>query len=502
MHLNRSIPLLFATPSASGTRRAITYSILILAVTIFFYLAADKWPSVPFFGAMTVIIGMHGYIALTTSNANLLYIFRYFLVWVLIFGTAFVWFAYSGEVFVAPFGLEFQTAENTRLLVTAGVFALCGSLIGWHVSFLNFRYQRYPGFYLSTRHRRQLRQVGVFLAFGFALLYVWKSGGIVGGSKTYADGQAGFDIVFGVFNVFQYIGISLLLLAGIGNGYIRPTHLLIAVGTLTLGMLVGSRADYLPQTFLILMVIYNRQVAEALSKHQYVRMIKWAVWAVALVFLGYFSASFIAIWRNGVNPVEAITVLLESERGLLINEVFGHKMLFLETGNMMLGGAYSAIAQVQEGITGYLWGESYINYLLIAPPAFLGLPRPLGLEWMTDINGTVMSLGGIFEVAEAYWNFGLLGCFFISFFISYAFGWILKRGLKYNNYFYLIWYLVYGFMGFRAIWYQNFSYFRIMTVMLVIYMAALFSFRWFVVNRNRPRYYVQKLDNVLPGVQV
>ncbi len=347
-----------------------------------------------------------------------------------------------------------------------------------------------------------MRLAGIFLAVGFGLLYVWKAGGIVGSGKTYANGQEGFDFAFSVFNIFQYIGISLLLLAGVRNGYVHSGYLLLAVGSLILGMLVGSRADYLPQAFLILMVIYNRKVVEALCRHQYVRMIKWAVWAVVLMVVGYLSASFIAIWRNGVNPVAAMSILLESDRGSLINEIYGHKILYLETGNMMLGGIYSAIVQARDGITGYLWGESYFNYLLIAPPAFLGFPRPLGLEWLTDINGEVMTQGGIFEVAEAYWNFGLIGCFFVSFLISYVFGWILKRGLKYNNYFYLTWYLVFGFMGFRAIWYQNFSYFRIMTVMLVVYVAALFAFRWFVVSGNQPRHYVNRSDDRLPGFKV
>jgi hypothetical protein len=467
-----------------------------------FYLAAEIWPSLPFFGVMTLVIGMHGYVALTTSNANLLYIFRYFLVWVLIFGTAFVRFAYSGEVFVAPFGLAFQTAENTRLLVTAGVFSLCGSLMGWHAALLKFKHQRYRGFALLERYRRRMLVAGIFLAVGFGLLYVWKAGGILGGGKTYASGQEGFDLAFSVFNIFQYIGISLLLLAGVQDGYVRSGYLLLAVATLTLGMLVGSRADYLPQAFLILMLTYNRQVVEALCRQQYVRMIKWAVWAVALAVVGYLSASFIAIWRNGINPVAAMSILLESDHGLLINEIYGHKILYLETGNMMLGGMYSAIVQARDGITGYLWGESYFNYLLTAPPALLGFPRPLGLEWLTDINGQVMTQGGIFEVAEAYWNFGLIGCLFVSFLISYAFGWILKRGLKFNNYFHLTWYLVFGFMGFRAIWYQNFAYFRIMTVMLVVYVAALFAFRWFVVSGNQPRHYIGRSDDELPGLRV
>jgi len=212
-------------------------------------------------------------------------------------------------------------------------------------------------------------------------------------------------------------------------------------------------------------------------------------------------ASFIAIWRHGVSPWLVFEILFKTDRGVVINDAYGHSMLYLETGNMMLGGLYSAIVHVGDGITGYLWGQSYVNYILTAPPAFLGLPRPLGLEWVTDINGQIMSQGGIFEVAEAYWNFGLIGCFVVSFLISYAFGRLLRRGIKYNNYFFLTWYLVFGFMGFRAIWYQNFSYFRIMTVMLVLYIVALVAARWFIRSDKRSGRIVNKLGNELVGVK-
>lgn len=478
---------MFAIPSAPSSRRAIVFSFFTLLSGLSLYYAADTLEEIPFFGFVSVLLCMHFYIALATTGANVFYIFRYFLVWILIFVTAVVWAIYSGDVLVAPFGAEYQTIETTRLLVTAGLCSLAGSLTGWHVALSNFKFRRYPEFFISRRHRRRMGLVGAILAVGFGLLYVWKAGGFVGGGKSYADGQAGFELEFGVFNVFQFTGISLLLIAGVRGNRIRPGYLLLVMLTLVLGILVGSRADYLPQIFIVAMLAFNKTVSEALAREEYYRFAKWFIVVIMMLAFGYLSATFVAIWRVGITPAEALELMMDTERGLLIKELFGKKLLWLETGNMMLGGLYSAIIQARDGITGYLWGESYFNYLLIAPPAFLGLPRPLGLEWWTHINGETMSMGGIFEVAEAYWNFGLIGCFIVSFFISYAFAWILKRGLKFNNYFYLTWYLVYGFMGFRAIWYQNFSYFRIMTVMLVVYVVGSLFFRWFVIGRLRSK---------------
>ncbi len=488
MYLNQSIPILYGTPRLKSSWHAILFSFTSLVLACCLYVSAEIWKVFPYFLLMTLLIAMHGYIALTTTRANVLYIFRYFLVWILIFGTAFVWFAYPGEVFVAPFGLEYQTPGNTRILVLGGYFSLCGSLIGWHTALWRFAYYKYSAFSLTKEHKQYFKVVGIILALGSVLLYVWKAGGIVGGGKTYADGQVGFALKFGVFNVFQYIGVALLLIAGGRNKHIKTSYLVFAIITLIMGMLAGSRADYLPQAFLLIMLGYNPKIVEVFASHRYARMLIWIVLGVVLLMFGYLIATFIAIWRTGVNPEVAIKILMSSRHGTLFNDSYGHKMLYFETGNMMLGGFYSAIVQVKDNITGYLFGKSYLNYLALSPPAFLGLPRPLGLAWLTAINGETMTQGGIFEVAEAYWNFGLVGCFLVSFFISYTFGWLLKRGLKYNNYFFLVWYLVAGFMGFRAVWYQNFSYFRIMTVMLVVYFITVFTAKWFVHNRKLSRF--------------
>lgn len=486
MYLNQSTPLLFGTPSVSNSRRAILYSITLLGFAILSYLATEILESVLFFLLMSLIIGMHGYICITTTSLNLLYIFRYFLVWILIFGTAFIWFLYPGEVFVAPFGLVYQTVQNTRLLVLAGFCSLCGSLIGWHFALLRFRYYEYPEYSLPDKYRNKLKNGGGYFAMGFALLSLWKSGGIIGEGKVYADGSEGFNLVFGVLNIFQFIGISLLLLAGIRGFRIYSRYLLFSIFTLAIGILTGSRADYLPQLFIVILLLFNHKIVVIFDKKEYIKLIKWFILFLFFIFIGYLVATFIAIWRNGgLSPWQVIDIILENHNSLFINEAYGHKILYFETGNMMLGGFYSAIVQVQEGVKGFLLGESYLNYLLMLPPAFLGFPRPLGLEWSTDLNGSIMSQGGIFEVAEAYWNFGLLGCFLVSLFISYVFGWLLQRGLKANNYFYLTWYMVYGLHGFRSVWYQNFSYFRLMSIMLVIYIFASFLFRWFVLDGCR-----------------
>jgi len=486
--LDVAIPVLFGTAKSQASVRGILVSVFVLLLSAIGYLWANMSPWFPFHWLMVAGLLVHAMVALTSTGGNFLYIFRYFLVWLLIFGTAVVWALFDGVVLVAPFGVEYQTPEATRLVVLAGVWSLCGSLIGWHLAMLNSP----RGTATSALgdvlywYRRRLLRGGAILAVGFSVLYVIKAGGLLGEGSAYGSNVADLGFEFGVFNIFHFTGIALLLLAGLAGDRVSPTLVWLAIASLIPGILTGSRADFLPQPFVLLLVLANGRVRQLISHPRLAKWIAYVVGAGALLFLGYVLAFVVAFWRQGIGLTAAIQAMQSDGKGLLINEIFGHPMLYLETGNMMLGGLYSVIVNTMAGWDNYLYGRSYLDYFLIAPPAFLGLPRPLGLEWSMNIGDEVMAIGGVFEVAEAYFNFGLAGCLLVSLFISYVFGRVLKYGLARGNLLVLTWYLVAGFMSFRAIWYQNFGYFRIATVMLVLYGLSLFFFRWFSRNHARP----------------
>lgn len=491
MQLNTDIPLLFGTPKMVDVRKGLASLFLMLGLGTATYMSSLISDAVPYFWLMTVLIGLHGITTIRRTRANILFLFRYFLIWVLIFATTIVWAVYGGDVAVAPWGQQYQTYGNTMKLVYAGFLSMSGAAIGWLLVLSKKECNDPAAFVLSRSKQKLLLFAGGLLSVSAGLSYLYATGGIVNSLGAYGSKPKPELFQFGVFNVFHYVGIAILLLASLAKGKINNRVILFIILTLMMGMLAGSRADYMPQALILLLLFCHKRINFFLRRFNYKKLVAFSGIGFLLVGVAYVLGSFIAIWRTTGDVAGTFELLFTVDRLGIIIQIYGQEMLWLETGNMMLGGLYAAIVNVEHGNTGFLLGKSYFDWLLKAPPAFFGLPRPEGLEWAMDIAGERMSQGGVFEVAEAYWNFGFVGCFFVSLSISYFFGFLLKKGLKENSLFYFTWYLVFGFMGLRAIWYQNFSYFRIMTVMLVIYMIAWIFARWFIKNtrvHERDRY--------------
>jgi len=482
MPLNDSIPELFGVPEPIQSRKAVAGSLITLAIGFLAYLAVQLWSGFPFFFVMTIVLLLHAFLAVVTSRINLLYLFRYFLVLFLILSTTSAWWIYGGEVLMAPFGAQYQTRKVTEVLVFAGLLSLCGSLLGWHFPFFNrSKFEVKQIICLipisnAPMFRKYLEYSGLLLAIGFGCLYFYAHGGMISQGDIYTERSRSIGFQFNVFNIFQFTGIALLVLAASTYSKLNKKFIIIAILTLVLGVLSGSRADYLPQILILTVILFHQKIATIASSRDPWYWLKFIFVMLFCTVLCYYTALFVAIWRTGVDTHDIIDIL--SHRSRFINDIYGHKMVYLETGNMVLGGFCAAIVNASN--EGFLLGSSYFNYILKAPPAFLGLPRPLGLEWTVGFIGNDrMSQGGVFEVAEAYYNFGLLGCFFVSFLISNIFARLLKAGLMRGSVFFLMWYLVTGFMGLRAIWYQNFAYFRIATIMGLFYIGYRLFLVWY-----------------------
>lgn len=77
------------------------------------------------------------------------------------------------------------------------------------------------------------------------------------------------------------------------------------------------------------------------------------------------------------------------------------------------------------------WGMTYLEYILRSPPEFLYPSRPPDLSLMFLDYGYA-SVGGIFELAEAYYNFGVIGCLVMPLLVSFTLSKIYMGALSGN----------------------------------------------------------------------
>jgi len=484
--LTQKVPFLFALPASGGALNSVYNGFFLLIAGSSLHLFSSILGGKLYFIGFSAILICHAILAIISSNANLIFLFRYFLVWLLIFAVAITWAVWDGDVKVAPFGANYQSIDVTRVLVFAGFLSLNGSFTGWLIGCRSLRSESLPSFQLPHRYRSLLWMVGAVLALLFSVSYFFAAGGIVSSESYYGSGK-GVDLQFSVFNIFQYIGISLLILSSAAFSPLRKKFIWLAILTLIIGMLVGSRADYMPQALLLLLIIFLRPLLGRFRQLSFVKAARLAFYGFTLILIAFFLGGFIAQWRFSGNITDSFSFIISSEYTGLLNYSYGHPVLWLETGSMAIGTLYAAIVNVKIGLIGLHWGSSYLDWILKLPPQFLGLPRPEGLEWSASIGGQIMSQGGIFEVSEAYWNFGLVGCFVVSFLISYLLAYLLQRGLRRTNLFNLLWYLTMGFMSLRGIWYQNFTYFRLFSIMMLLYIAAKGFAPWFICSFQSAR---------------
>jgi hypothetical protein len=149
-----------------------------------------------------------------------------------------------------------------------------------------------------------------------------------------------------------------------------------------------------------------------------------------------------------------------------------------ETGVFFAGtisGISSAFANVvdmiETNVINYKFGVPYLEYFLRTPPEFLYPDRPKDLSSIFEDYGYI-SIGGFFEIAEAYLNFGLIGVFIIPFAISYLIAKMYKKAIS-GSLFYYIQLLAFLSVFMRGAWYQTFAYYKACITGLIVYLSMV-----------------------------
>lgn len=144
---------------------------------------------------------------------------------------------------------------------------------------------------------------------------------------------------------------------------------------------------------------------------------------------------------------------------------------------------YDSIALVQSKAVTLMNGQTYLDYIPRTLPAFISPERPRDLS-LIFYDFLIPQGGGIFELTEAYFNFGDWGCLLIPLLISFIIGFFIESGKRSAS---LPIYVLIGCLSaaiFRGTLYQTFVFYRILTIIVTLLIVAK-TITWFLIPKRK-----------------
>ena len=434
------------------------------------------------------------YFLIFTNDDDISFFFkiRFFLISILPFLESLL-VSIDPDIHIASLFTWLITIDMRLELITAGIFASSAVIIGWYTPyFLKINIPK-----LRIRNYLSLNQVSLFCLF-LGLILFFADGGLLTQNNVYGSKKT-FDIGIGVFNIFQAFCLSYLIIYPLSFER-KKKYFFIQLAAFLLGPLSGSRADFILPISIILLFLFtsiknNKSTLKIKirSKSFISKLFKILTYFIFLILI-YFSLIFIGIYR--ANPdigfvlekfeITNLSDLLFSQQnyGKGFRDTYtGLKILNLETAGPIINSFYGGILAKPFENFPELGLSSYLNWFKNLLPRFFGIERVPGLEYFLnpyvgDTFGVLtFTQGGVHEISEAYLNFGFYGSFIIPFlwsaiFSSFEKNIINKKEINFRNFNIIdlnaFISIVFLLMSFRGIFYQNFTYFRTLTILILI----------------------------------
>lgn len=455
----------FSYPKGHQIRIGILSSIFLFLFNIAWMLSGFYGSRGWYFLIMVFILVIHAIVIVKTAS-NILFIFRYVHLWSLTIGSSIAW-SFHDNILVAPFGEKYQTYEATMMLVGSGVFAISATCIAWYSSFFRGLNNRISTIITIRKFdAKWLSLISLAVVYLAIAVFIYREGGFVGAGKTYAQGRNDLGADFGILNIIVFYFTAVYFLTKRTYGDYTLKSAIVMLLPYVLAILSGNRADYLMQSAIL---AFGSFVILRNKNKFHINFFKLGLAGFSL----FLTSMFIGVWRDIGSFDEALNKFMNSS--IFIEERMGISVLALSTGNQMLSGFYAVYSKLNLLNENYLYGISYLDFILRTPPAFLGIDRPEDLASQMEVAGELMQQGGIYELTEAFWNFGLVGVFLVPYVITKLFASVLKQSIttKINQIFWMASFLTIGLLAPRAIWYQTFAYWRAFTFLVVIFSIVI-----------------------------
>jgi len=235
---------------------------------------------------------------------------------------------------------------------------------------------------------------------------------------------------------------------------------------LYVNFLHGARMDALNALFgiaIMLLVYHNKQIK-----------INFKLFILGIVLFALMQ--IIGMLRSVLSGLSLEEIVFIVKRGFsyLIENPNSGIMFYQGTVNDIATTFSGIIYMLNENMLDFLYGQSYFDYILRTPPAFVYPNRPEELAWIFVNNGFT-SGGGFFELAEAYYNFAYMGAYIVPFLVSYFIGYAYKQFFI-NRYSILSALLFFALISsfLRGILYQTFVLYKGVVTAFILYFILLF----------------------------
>ncbi len=426
------------------------------------------------------------------DDISLFFKVRFFLISILSFLESFL-VCIDPDIHIASLFSWLVTIDMRLEFITAGIFASSAVIIGWYTPYiLKIKIPR-----LRIGNFLSINQVSLLCLF-LGLILFFADGGLITQGNVYGSKKA-FDVGIGVFNIFQSFCLAYLIIFPVSFARKKKAFFIQFIAFL-LGPLSGSRADFILPIFIIFIIFFriknnkNNDCKRSTNSQKIFRkLLKFSLYILVMMLI-YFSLIFIGIYRFnpdifyvlGKFDIQNLSELLFTKQNYgsgFRDYSTGLRILNLETAGPIINSFYGGILTKPFENYPELGSSSYLNWLKNLLPRFLGVERVPGLEYFLNpyVGDTFGKLtftqGGVHEIAEAYLNFGFFGSFIIPFIWSAIFSSFEKNIVQQKeinswnsnildlNAFIS---LVFLLMSFRGIFYQNFTYFRTITILILI----------------------------------
>lgn len=363
----------------------------------------------------------------------------------------------SPEMVLIDFGRYIQSYDTMIIMYALTMIGAASSMIGYIAA----RNIHQPTLKTSLSELRISKDHSLY-AISLVLIIVigYLSGRSYGPpvwDAVYASGEGEGQLLGNLQSMgVILVGINYLIAYRINRRKIWILSFCAYFYLLVIGILIrGGRLEFLSG---VLAIYICRSVVAGAPVGMRLRNYLW------LIFAAFFM-EYIGYLRYALAGVDAETFTA----GFL--RMYDNGILFLGTISGIGSAFANVIDMLQIKIIDYGYGLHYLEYFLRTPPEFLYPGRPEDLSSIFEKYGYI-SIGGFFEVAEEYLNFGLFGVVLIPGFITYFFKRVSDKALS-GGFFSYILLLAIISVFMRGAWYQTFAYYKAIVTGIIIYLIIL-----------------------------